>query len=624
MKLLPLALLAAPLSAQTHSHDGLPPHEHGRLQPADGDWIYYDWVDEGGTLRGGRIEADPRNELHADVGTPLGAPAAEGAGVVTLIDNGPPQNRLDLVFVGDGYTASELGFYASHVNAILPVFLNEPPLSDYASLINVHRVDVVSNESGVDNDPVQGIQKDTALDMQYWCSGIERLLCVSVGKANAQASLAPGRDQVLALANSSKYGGGGYSSSDLATVAGNNGLAIDIALHELGHSLGNLADEYTYGGPTTYTGGEPGAANASILNAAAMAAQQQKWHLWLSEPNVSTFEGAMYSVFGIYRPTSNSMMRNLGRPFEQVNVEQLVLQIYGIVSPIDDASAPGTYLDDVVLFVDPIDPSFHALDVEWSIDGVPIPGATAEQLDVSTLALAPGFYTVSARVTDNTPLVRDEAARAALMSEERSWNVAVPGSPQPPILANVSGPIQAAGTTPFVINGAFLDTATAVRIDGQPAAIQAQSFDTLTVAPTVPGVPGYADLEADGPGGTGALAGALAQYPILTATTTGIGGTLTVSLDSGLPFWVFHALAVSGGTFPAPLVLPGIDYGLVLDVGFAFQIADAGSFISAADVVFNVPSLPSLSGSTLWLQAHLAVSGLPPSQSFTNAVGVTF
>ena len=68
----------------------------------------------------------------------------------TLINNGPSANRIDITIVGDGYTNAELGTYANHVDNILPVFFGEEPLKEYASFFNVHRVDVASNESGVD------------------------------------------------------------------------------------------------------------------------------------------------------------------------------------------------------------------------------------------------------------------------------------------------------------------------------------------------------------------------------------------------------------------------------------------------------------------------------------------
>lgn len=386
------------------------------------DVIYYDFIEyEGGPLRGGIVQVDPSDPLHADTGT-LYATAAEP--FVTLVDNGPTSNRVDLVFVGDGYTAPELGAYASDVDSIVPVFFAKVPLDEYSSHFNVHRVDVTSNESGVDNDPVQGILRDTALDMTYWCGGTERLLCVNVGKATNKANSAPAVDQILALANSSKYGGAGYPGNDLGTLAADNGAAIEIALHEFGHSMGDLADEYDYGGPQTYTGGEPSAQNVSIHEAATMESLEVKWWRWLSDPSIGTFEGANYSVFGIYRPNSNSLMRNLGQPFGKVNREQMIFKIYETVDPIDDATPASENSPTAVYFVDPVHPTGHLLDVQWSLDGVPIVGATGETLDASTLSLTPGdCHVLSVTVVDNTSMVINETKRANLMTETRSWTL---------------------------------------------------------------------------------------------------------------------------------------------------------------------------------------------------------
>ncbi|MFO0985128.1 MAG: M64 family metallopeptidase [Planctomycetota bacterium] len=392
--------------------------DHGAAAAAEPAVIYYDYVD-GGVLLGGKIRVDPDDPQHTATG---GAWLQGSYPWVPLVENGPSANRIDLVFVGDGYTTGELGSYATHVNNILPVFMGEFPFDAYATYFNVYRVDVASNQSGVDNDPSPGISKDTALDMGFWCGGIERLLCVNVGKANAAASSAPAFDLVLAVANSLKYGGAGYPSSDLATLSGNNGSSIEIALHEVGHALGNLADEYDYGDGSTYTGPEPYEPNVSIYGAATMDQLDAKWHLWLPEPNVDTYEGAYYKQYGIYRPTSNSKMRALGRPFEQVNVEQLIVSFYREVRPIDDASAPGErYQDQTQFYVTPLQPATHALDIQWSLNGTPVPGARGPTLDVATLGLAPGRYLVSVRVTDGTDWVRDEALRQQYLSEERSW-----------------------------------------------------------------------------------------------------------------------------------------------------------------------------------------------------------
>ena len=90
---------------------------------------------------GGLVAVDPLNPLHTLRPEPLPESLSP---VTTLMDNGPSANRIDLVFVGDGYQAGELGLYASDVDGILPVFFAKEPLDHYISFFNVHRVDVTS------------------------------------------------------------------------------------------------------------------------------------------------------------------------------------------------------------------------------------------------------------------------------------------------------------------------------------------------------------------------------------------------------------------------------------------------------------------------------------------------
>jgi formylglycine-generating enzyme required for sulfatase activity len=380
--------------------------------------VYYDYV-ENGRLKGGRttiILPPLPDKGFMEVATLWN--------VTTFVDNGPTSNRIDIVFVGDGYTAVEMVDYANHTDNILSLFMAEEPIAAYSTYFNIHRVDVISNESGVD-EPDLGIYRDTALDMTYNCSGIERLLCVDVSKAILAAGNAPDVDHTLALANSTRYGGAGYPGSYLATLAGDNSSSVELALHEFGHSFANLADEYDYDDGSTYTGPEPTIPNVSIYTAQEQLNLQTKWYRWLNESNVDTYEGAYYEQYGIYRPTYNSKMRSLNQPFEQINVERFIIEIYKIVSPIDDAT-PSSAMPlpcDTTFFVTPLQPADHNLDIQWSLNGQDVLGATDPNYTPDVSLLPVGIHDVAVRVVDNTSRVRDENAIANYLTASRQWQI---------------------------------------------------------------------------------------------------------------------------------------------------------------------------------------------------------
>ncbi|MFG0284188.1 MAG: M64 family metallopeptidase [Phycisphaerales bacterium JB039] len=391
--------------------------------------IYWDTVGPDGRLTGGRIEArrtapDPEARIDAPVEV-LWDPGAVDAG-------GGALERIDLVIVGDGYQAPELARYRSDAAAMVNYLFTQEPFATYRNFFRIYRVDVVSADSGVDHDPSRGVLRDTALNMGFWCYGIDRLLCVDVALARAYAASAPhGFDQIVAIANSRTYGGAGYALDDLATVAGGSAVARDIVVHEFGHSFARLDDEYDYGDGAAYTFAEPYAINASVLTAGEMRAGARKWHQWLGfsglpwDGPVGTYEGCSYYQYGIYRPSPDSKMRSLHRPFNAPSAERLIIEFYRLVNPIDDATPEGTLRGDEMVFVDPVDPVGRPLEIQWYLDDEPIAGATGETLDLAALALGAGTHTLGVVVADNTPWVRHKTFHQALMTEQRQWEVEI-------------------------------------------------------------------------------------------------------------------------------------------------------------------------------------------------------
>ncbi|MFE1869676.1 M64 family metallopeptidase [Streptomyces sp. NPDC059496] len=272
--------------------------------------------------------------------------------VTKMIDNGPTADRLDVVVIGDGYTAAELARFHTDAEQKWAEVTAVEPYTTYRNLFNVWTVDAVSHDSGVSGDPDPATVRDTALGSYFWCEGIERLLCVDQPKVDAYVAKAPAADLVIVLANSAKYGGAGYNEPSatlgyegISTASAGHPKSGQVAIHETGHSLGKLADEYFYPGVPDYekyTGPEPGESNSSTLPADRMAAQRAKWYRWLGEESpdggaVGAYEGGNYFVTGLYRPTDNSLMRVLGKPFNLPGVESMIAGFYQharIVTPL--------------------------------------------------------------------------------------------------------------------------------------------------------------------------------------------------------------------------------------------------------------------------------------------------
>lgn len=283
---------------------------------------------------------------------PLGytARSAETPTYTTIINHGPPSEKLDLVILGDGYRSSELIQYQADAQGFVDHLFTQPPFSQYQRFFNVHRVDVISEESGTD-DHCRSTLVKTALDTGFFFDGVDCVLLFTynVGKVNAAAAVAPASDVVAIIVNTLQFGGGAaYGKYALSYRL--EGFGPEIMAHELGHSLGLLADEYETGGPTTYKGGEPHEPNVTTNTDRATL----KWRDWVDPttpfPTLTRtpdtpglYQGAKYSSKGIYRPTYNSKMRSLGVPFERVNHSLLVDRIFDYLPP--DTSPPSASLD---------------------------------------------------------------------------------------------------------------------------------------------------------------------------------------------------------------------------------------------------------------------------------------
>ncbi len=254
------------------------------------------------------------------------AQASNVLGSELLVNSGPASKRLDIVIMGDGYTSADMAKWRSDANKVANGLLADPLFAANKTAFNIRRVDVVSAQSGID-DPPYNIYRNTALNATMACSGIDRLVCADSNlayNAAAQVTSADGRDVILVVGNTTRYGGGG---GYIATMTMHS-AATELALHELGHTLFGLADEYDYG--SCYGSGEPSAPNvtrqtqrgyikwgAKIAGSTPLPTPLNRYALG----TVGLFQGGNYCATGVYRPTENSKMRTLGYPWDAVNWE---------------------------------------------------------------------------------------------------------------------------------------------------------------------------------------------------------------------------------------------------------------------------------------------------------------
>jgi hypothetical protein len=246
--------------------------------------------------------------------------AAGPIGVQKIRDTGPDNNRVVIVVMGDGYTATNLtaGAFTSAAASLDVAFRSKSPWNSLFAATNLYRVDIESNQQGADNE-TYGVYKDTYLNSSFWVNDIERLLALT-GDGYYRAVVAadnlvgPGVwDVILVLVNSTKYGGSGGGIA----VASAHSTSSEIILHELGHSFANLADEYE----TAYPGFPPGDYEPNVDY--DYAGPGLKWLIWvdpgtpLPTPEARAISLPVSIVPGITAKcdhSPNSSVRCAGRP----------------------------------------------------------------------------------------------------------------------------------------------------------------------------------------------------------------------------------------------------------------------------------------------------------------------
>lgn len=307
------------------------------------------WV-EGATLRIERRGEHDRFETLLVQRLPgaAGVPPAPEPPARTLRRLHGEAGLRPILFVSEGYAAGEGEAFFARAEHACRLLLEASPFAERRERLAVAALHVPSRASGIPAEPGEAVA-GTAFGTHYGTFGMARYMVAEDLHALHRAVDGLGALTLVLLANSSVYGGSGIFNSN-ATLGAHMDEAdfAYVLLHELGHSLGGLGDEY-FGKEITYatdleSAGLPWEPNVSVLDAqgrpkwaaqldpglalptpwqheaflALMAAgaapaeqREQVAALLASEPlrgRVGAFEGARYLARGLYRPEVDCRM----------------------------------------------------------------------------------------------------------------------------------------------------------------------------------------------------------------------------------------------------------------------------------------------------------------------------
>ncbi|HAZ07983.1 MAG TPA: peptidase M64 [Elusimicrobia bacterium] len=189
-----------------------------------------------------RQEVDPANLFIRRA-----APPRQNA--IEIERHGDPQDKLDILLLGDGYTAADRNKFMSDARRLTDEFFRHEPFRSQRDRFNIWGICPESAESGISR-PSTGVHRSNPLGTTYDAFGSERYVLTFENRAMRDIACWAPYEFVEILVNNETYGGGGIYNL-YATVSVDNDWANYIFVHEFGHHLAGLADEY-YTSPVAY------------------------------------------------------------------------------------------------------------------------------------------------------------------------------------------------------------------------------------------------------------------------------------------------------------------------------------------------------------------------------------
>ncbi len=196
------------------------------------------------------------------------APLDPLAEVFTIFESGPANEKVDILFLGEGYTAAETAKFRADATRLAGSLFATEPFKSRKSDFNVRAIAPPSSKSGVHR--VRGDrERRTPMSVEYNIFDSERYVLTLDNRALRDIASAAPYEFVEILVNDRYYGGGGIFGLH-STAAADNAFADYLVIHEFGHHFAALGDEY-YTSPVAYATGaaekpEPWEPNLTALH----------------------------------------------------------------------------------------------------------------------------------------------------------------------------------------------------------------------------------------------------------------------------------------------------------------------------------------------------------------------
>jgi len=168
--------------------------------------------------------------------------AAYASQVVAIEHNGDSATKVDVLLLGDGYTAEEQEKFIEKARELTEILFATPPFKERRSDFNIWALAPAANQSGVSR-PSTGFYRDSPVGASYDAFRSERYVLTYANNDWQRIASSVPYDFVEILTNSDVYGGGGIYGL-FSTAAANSDWAGYLFVHEFGHHFAGLADEY--------------------------------------------------------------------------------------------------------------------------------------------------------------------------------------------------------------------------------------------------------------------------------------------------------------------------------------------------------------------------------------------